>query len=170
MRSAPHRAADAGAGAARQAASAWAAQGRRHAQRDRRQRAGSAVHGRCAKPKMGGRLHLHLDGRGLAVCGRGAGPVLQARCGLVDAEPHDLAPGSRCADDGRLAPREAAGAAASLRPGQPVHERALPGPAQSPGYPVQHEPRRRGVGQLGNGELLQLHEDRTNRTQGLPNA
>ena len=31
------------------------------------------------------RLHLHLDGRRLAVCGCGDGPVLSAHCGLVDA-------------------------------------------------------------------------------------
>ena len=83
--------------------------------------------GECAQPEMGGRLHLHLDGRRLAVCGRGAGPVLAAHRRLVDAGQHDLAAGGRCADDGRLAPRQAGRAAASLGPGQPVHQRALPG-------------------------------------------
>lgn len=31
---------------------------------------------------------------------------------------------------------------------------------------MQHESRRRGLGQLGHGEPFQLHEDRADRTQG----
>lgn len=52
---------------------------------------------------MGSRLHLHLDGRRLAVPSRGAGPVLAAHCGLVYAGEHDLAARGGRADDGRVA-------------------------------------------------------------------
>ena len=65
---------------------------------------------------------------------------------------------------------ETAGAAASLRPRQPIHEWALPRPAQGARHSVQHESCWRGLGQLGDGKLLQLNEDRTDRAQGLPNA
>ena len=63
-----------------------------------------------------------------------------------------------------------AGVAASLRPGQPVHQRALPEAAQRTRHHLQHEPRRRGLGQLGDGELLQLTEDRAHGQQGLPQS
>jgi putative transposase len=36
------------------------------------------------------------------------------------------------------------------------------------GHHLQHEPRWRGLGQLGHGELLQLAEDRAHSPQGLP--
>lgn len=68
---------------------------------------------------MGSRLHLHLDGRRLAVRGGGAGPVLAAHRGLVDAREHDLAARGGRADDGRMAPGQTRGLAAPLRPGQP---------------------------------------------------
>ncbi len=52
----------------------------------------------------------------------------------------------------------------------PVHQRALPGTAQGTGHHLQHEPCRRGLGQLSDGELLQLVEDRAHGPEGVPNA
>ena len=52
---------------------------------------------------MGGRLHLHLDSRRVAVCGGGAGPVLASHRGLVDVREHDLAARGGCVDDGGVA-------------------------------------------------------------------
>ena len=43
--------------------------------------------------------------------------------------------------------------------GRPVHQRALPGVAQRARHYLQHEPRRRGLGQLSDGKLLQFIED-----------
>ena len=40
---------------------------------------------------MGGGLHLHLDGGGLALCGGGHRSVLPAGCRLVDERDHDRA-------------------------------------------------------------------------------
>src|SRR3546814_16283051 len=56
---------------------------------------------RSAQHEMGGRLHLCLDRRGLALRRGGDGPVLAAYRWLVDAGQHDLATGDRRADDGR---------------------------------------------------------------------
>lgn len=104
----------------------WTAQGPGHAQRGGRQRAGPPVPGRWTEPEVGSRLHLHLDSRGLAARGGGAGPVLAAHRGLVDAGEHDLAARGGCADDGSVASRQAGGLVAPLGPGQPVYQRALP--------------------------------------------
>ena len=54
--------------------------------------------------------------------------------------------------------------------GKPAHKRALTEAAGRTGHRVQHEPRWRGLGQLGDGELLQQLENRTDCTQGLPLA
>ncbi len=55
-----------------------------------------------------------------------------------------------------------------LGPGQPVHQRALPGLAQGERHYLLDESRWRGVGQLGDGELLQFNEDGANQPQDLP--
>ena len=56
-----------------------------------------------AQPKVGCKLHLHLDGRGLARCRSGDGPVLATHCGLVDERHHASPNGERCAADGLVA-------------------------------------------------------------------
>ena len=117
--SAPHRAAHARAGAACPAPTTWAAQGPRRAQRVGRQRAGPPVLCRGPEPKMGGRLHLNQDGRGLAVRGGGAGPVLAAHRGLVDAGEHDLAARGGRTHDGCVAEGQTCSTAAPLGPGKP---------------------------------------------------
>ena len=53
---------------------------------------------------MGGRLHLYLDGRRLAVRRGGVGPVFAAHRGLVDAREHDLEASLGRVDDGGLVP------------------------------------------------------------------
>ena len=57
---------------------------------------------------------------------------------------------------------------ALMGPGQPIHQRALPGIAQGARHHLQHEPRGRGLGQLGDGELLQFIEDRAHGQEGVP--
>jgi hypothetical protein len=86
--------------------------------------------------------HLHLDGRGLAIRGSGAGLVLAPYRGLVDARQHDLAARGRRIDDGCVETRKARAVAASLGPRQPIHQRALPGVAAGTGHHLQHEPGR----------------------------
>ena len=54
-----------------------------------------------------------------------ARPVLAPGRRLVDEQPHDRATRHRRAVDGDLASRRVRGAAASFRPGQPVHQRAV---------------------------------------------
>lgn len=70
---------------------------------------------------MSGGLYLHLDGRRLAVRSGGAGPVLAAYRGLVDATKHDLASRDGRADDGSVAAGQARSAVASLGPRQPQY-------------------------------------------------
>jgi hypothetical protein len=103
-----------------------------------------------------------------AVCGCGPGSVLAPHRRLVDAGQHDLA---TVADALMMAVWRRGQPAAllpSLGPGQPIHQRALPGLAQRARHYLQHEPRRRGLGQLGDGELRQFTEDRTHRKKSVP--
>jgi len=116
---------------------------------------------------MGCRLHLHLDSRGVAVRGGSARSILASSGGVVDASEHDITTGGGCADDGGVATRKADDIATPFRPGEPIHQRALPGLAQRPRHHLQHEPSGRGLGQLGDGELLQLVENRADVPQGL---
>lgn len=74
----------------------------------------TASPGWCAQPEVGGRLHVHPDGRGLAICRCGTRPVLASHRRLVDAGQHDHAARCRCADDGSVAPGQAGRVAASL--------------------------------------------------------
>jgi hypothetical protein len=75
------------------------------------------VRGAGAEPQMGGRLHLHLDGGGLALRRGRDRPLLAPRGRLVvvsktrlrdDAGPHDHGPRRRHAGDGALATGETA--------------------------------------------------------------
>ena len=77
------------------------------------------VRGAGAQPEVGCRLHLHLDGRGLALCRSGDGPVLAPHCGLVDERHHASSNGERCAADGLVAKRQTGRADAPFGPGQP---------------------------------------------------
>jgi hypothetical protein len=52
------------------------------------------------EPEVAGRLHLHLDRPGLALCGGRAGPVLSQGCGLVDEGREGCHSGHGCPDDG----------------------------------------------------------------------
>ena len=79
----------------------------------------ATVDGHSAKPEMGGRFHLCLDGRGLALCRRGDRPVLAPCRRLVDEQQHDRAVGGRRAGHGDLAAWQAPSGAPSLRPRQP---------------------------------------------------
>ena len=63
---------------------------------------------------------VYLDGRRLALPGRGHRLVLAPRGRMVDAGQHDRAARGRCSDDGDLAAWQARHDAASLRPGQPI--------------------------------------------------
>ena len=96
--------------------------------RCRAERARSPVHCRASEPEVDRRLHLHLDGRRLALrCGRDR-PVLAPRCRLVDEGGDDRATRDGCAHHGGLAPWQARCPAAPLGSGQPVYERAVPAP------------------------------------------
>ena len=106
----------------------------------------------------------------MVVRGGGAGSVLTPGCGVVDARQHDRAVGGRRFDDGRVAAGKTCGPAAPLRPGKLIHQRALPGLAERTGHHLQHEPCGRGLGQLGNGELLQFAENRKSGMKGLSDA
>lgn len=83
------------------------AEGCRRAAGHRRQPARSAVHGRCAEPEVGCRLHLHLDREGLALRRDRHPPVLQAGSRLVNERHHDCPVRDRRADDGDLVSRVA---------------------------------------------------------------
>lgn len=69
---------------------------------------------------MDGQLHLHLDGRKLALRGGGTGPAFAAHRGLVDAGEQDHATRGGCADDGRVVTGQVRGAAAPPGPRQSV--------------------------------------------------
>ena len=68
---------------------------------------------------------------------------LAANRRLVDAAHHDCAARPGCLADGAVAAGQADRAAASLRPGQPVHERGLPATVGRSGDHLQHEPQGR---------------------------
>ena len=68
------------------------------------------------------------DCGGLVVSGGGAGFVLTARGGLVDAVTDECGVGHRCPGDGVMATPAGSGLAASFRPGQPIHECAVSAP------------------------------------------
>jgi transposase InsO family protein len=69
--------------------------------------AGSPVRSRQTEPEMGGRLHLYLDGRRLALCCRRHRPVLTPCRRLIDEYEHDGAAGHRCPHHGHMTQRKA---------------------------------------------------------------
>ena len=125
---------------------------------------------RCtgAEPQMGGGLHLRLDGRGLALRGGRARPLLAPHRRLVDECGDDGRARHRCARHGDLAARTTKGAAASLRPRQPVHERAVPTAAGRARGRLQPVALGQRLGQRSDGKLLLLAQDRAHGRQGLP--
>ena len=88
MRPAQDRTADARGGAAGTSTSTWSSEGRgRAVGLASLQRARSPVQGGAAEPEMDRRLHLHLDGRGVALR-RGRDRSVLAPCRrLVDERP-----------------------------------------------------------------------------------
>ena len=132
------------------------------------ERARPPLRGAGAQPQMGGRLHLHLDGRGLAVCGGRARPVLAQSGRLVDERGNDRRARHRRAGDGDLAARPAERAAASFRSRQPVYERGVPAADGRARGDVQPQPLGQRLGQRGDGELLLLPQGRARGTQDLP--
>ena len=114
------RASDARAGFAGPATPQRAALGQGRPERGCGQRARSAVRGHGAEPEVDRRLHLHLDGRGLALRGGRHRSVLAPCRRLVD-ERHDDGPvGCGRVGDGDLAPRQTGRTAASFGSGQPI--------------------------------------------------
>ena len=87
---------------------------------------------------------------------------LFSRRRMVDERHHDRSARDRCADDGDLATK-ARRPAASLGPGQPIHERAVPAVDGRQWRHLLDEPVGQRLGQRGNGELLLVDEDRTDR-------
>lgn len=148
----------------------WPAQGRRPAVGHRRQHSRPPVHRRGAQPEVDRRLHLHLDGRRVALRRCRHRPVLAPRGRMIDALHHDRSARDRCADDGDLATRKARRSAASLAPGQPIHERAVPPIDGSQWRHLLNEPIRQRLGQGGNGERLLVDEDRMDRPKDILNA
>ncbi len=130
-------------------------------------RARPQLRGACAEPQMDRRLHLCVDGGRLALrCCRHRS-VLTACSRLVDECGNDSAARYRCPGDGDLAAGQARRAVASLRPRQPIYQRAVP---EADGRPRRHlldEPLRQRLGQCGDGELLLVTEDRAHRTQDV---
>jgi hypothetical protein len=172
MRTASRRAADARPGAACPAAPARASDGSRGALQGGhcRQRAGPAVRGERAQPEVGGRLHLYLDGRRLALCRCRHRSVFAARGRLVDAGHDGGATGDRRVAHGDLAARTSRRPAASFRSRQPLHQRAIPAAHGGARRSVQHEPVRQCLGQRHDGELLLDPENRADRAKGLSHA
>jgi putative transposase len=52
-------------------------------------RLGGGFYSHCAQPEVDHGHHLHPHTGGLALSGRGAGPVLASHCRLGDVSPHD---------------------------------------------------------------------------------
>ena len=132
------------------------------------QRARPGVRGGPAEPQMGRRLHLCLDGRRMALRRRGARPVLAAYRRLVDEGGDDGVARHRRAGHGDLAARPAAGAAAPLRPGQPVYQRAVPAADGRSRHRLLDEPGGQRLGQRRDGELLLVAQDRADQGACLP--
>jgi len=59
---------------------------------------------------------------------------------------------------------------APFGPGLAIQQRAVPASAARPRHHLLDEPGRQCLGQLGNGELLLIAEDRADRPQGLPHS
>ncbi len=76
---------------------------------------------------------------GLTVPGRGVGPLLPYRRGLVHGRAHDGGPCLRYVADGSSATRDASGSHRPLGPGQPLCLGASSGAAASQREPMQHE-------------------------------
>ena len=77
--------------------------------------------------------------------------------------------GRGCPADGDLAPRQARCAAAPLRSGKPIHQRAVPATDGRQRHRVQHEPIGQCLGQLGDGKLLLVAQDRAHGAQNISN-
>ena len=72
--------------------------------------------------------------------------------------------------NGDLAARAPGCAVASLRPGQPIHERAVPAAHGRQRCRLFDEPLRKRMGQRRHGKLLFVAENRADRPKGLPYA
>ena len=123
---------------------------------DRAECARSPVHGGPAQPQMDCRLHLPLDSRGLALCRRSGRSVFAPRSRLVNEGRDERAARHRRVVNGDLAARAPGCVVASLRPGQPIHERAVPAADGRQWRRLFDEPFR-------HGKLLLVAENRTER-------
>ncbi len=119
------------------------------------------------EPEVDRRLHLRLDGRGMAVCGGGDRPVLASRRRLGDARHHGGRASHRRIADGDLAARPAGCPAESFRPGEPIQQRTVPEAHGGSRRMMQHEPVGQRLGQRRDGKLLLIAENRAHGTQGL---
>src|SRR6267142_1099389 len=115
------------------------------------------------------RLHLCVDGGGLALCGRRRRSVLPPCGWLVDERRDDGPARHRRPGNGDLATGQAGRAAASFRSRQPIHQRAVPAADGRSRRRLFNEPFRQCLGQCGDGELLLVVEDRAYCAQNLPN-
>lgn len=160
LRRASHRTADARTSFACQAASAQPAQGRRPEVDDRADYARPGVPRRTAQPALDRRIRFAdlrftyiwtAEGRlyVAAVIDR-----LPPGGGLVDEGRDDRRVRDRRTDDGDLAPGKAGCPAASLRPGQPVCQRAVPEAHDRQRHHLLDEPLRQCLGQCRDGELV----------------
>src|SRR5665213_2577708 len=117
---------------------------------------------------MDRRLHLCVDGGGLALCRRRHRSVLPARGRLVDEHRNDSTARHRRSGDGNLATWQARRAAASLRSWQSIQQRAVPAADGGSWCRLLDEPLGQCLGQCSDGELLLLAQDRTNSAQDVP--
>ena len=172
VRLAQDRTSDARSGAAGAATQARAAERRRRTFGfgDRPECARPPVHGGPAQPQMDCRLHLCLDGRGLALRRRGDRSVFAPRRRLVDEGRDERATRHRRVVNGDLAARAPGCALASLRPWQPIHQRAVPTSDGRQWCRLFDEPFRKRMGQRRHGKLLLVAQNRTDRPNGLPYA
>ena len=122
----------------------------------------------AANRQMDCRLRLRVDDGGLALCRCRHRSVLPARGRLVDERSDDSATRHRRSGDGDLATGQARRAAASLRPRQPIQQRAVPAADGRSRRRLLDEPFRQCLGQCSDGKLLLLAQDRANRTQDVP--
>ena len=125
-----------------------------HAQADARIGADVRASFLLSDRTLGGRCHVRVDERGVAVRRRGHRSVCASRRRLVHAREHDGAARARCADHGGLASWRSPSAGPSLGPRQSIYERIVSTTAPRTRRDVQHESSRQRVGQFRDGALL----------------
>ena len=136
-----------------------------HAQADARIGADVRASFLLSDRTLGGRCHVRVDERMVAVRRRGHRSVCASRRRLVHARAHDGAARDRCADHGGLASRRSPSAGPSFGPRQSIFEQIVSTTAPRTRRDVQYESGRQRVGQFRDGALL-LRRSKPNVSRG----